>query len=739
MAEIKKLIRTFRDEILPGVLNSYSIIFFLDNKVLALVVMLVTFFNFWAGFSGLISVVFTLFMGHALHLDKPTLRSGAYSFNALLIGIGLGTFFDPGFVFFSVLTLAAVLSLLISVTLGGWLFKHNLSYLSIPFVITFWFVMLPAANLENLGLTQRNIFWINEMYEKGGNRLLQLFQNIDSYELHHLVNIYLRSLSSIFFQDNIIAGVLVTLALLYSSRIMFMLSVAGFMSAYLFAHFTGSEAASITYYNIGANYMMVAFAVGGYFLIPSRKSFLWTVFLVPVTSIVLMFFFKLFGYIQLPVFSLPFAFVSIIFMYFLQQRTKAGSLIITPLQHNSPEINLYTYTNNRERLSGLYYFPLYLPVMGEWTVSQGHDGEYTHKGEWGKAFDFVITDFDNKTFKNEGYRLEDYYCYNKPVFAPADGYIEAISDKTDDNAPGEVNTADNWGNSIVIRHVSGLYTQISHLRKGSFKVREGDFVHKGDMLANCGNSGRSPQPHVHFQVQISPFIGAKTIDYPLAYYYRQSEKTDKLMQFSRPAKGDIVSQTAQNSVLYRAFNLLPDNVLNINYTDDSGKKTAQRWETYTDAYNYKYIYCADTKSTAYYVNDGMMFYFTAFYGDKTSALYYFYLSAYKIYLGNNEFINISDSIPLNQIPKTGIIAWLHDFVAPFYQFLKISYTAENNSTETLPGMGEYVIGTKIDKIIGKKINTISQSILKVNERGIKEFTYKSKKTNITVQCEKSCF
>ncbi len=701
--------------------------------------MLVSFFNFWAGFSGLSGVIFTLILGHCLHLDKHTLRSGVYSFNALLVGIGLGTFFDPGIVYFSVLALAAVLSLFLSVTLGGLLFKHNLSYLSIPFVITFWFVMLPASHLENLGLTQRNIFWINEMYEKGGNGLLQFYQNIDSFKLHHLVDIYFRSISSIFFQDNIIAGALITIALLFSSRIMFMLSIAGFLSAYLFAHFTGSETASITYYNIGANYMMVAFAIGGYFLIPSRKSFLWTIFLVPITSIVLLFFYKLFGFIQLPVFSLPFAFVTIVFQFFLLQRTKSGSLIMTPIQLNSPEKNLYTYANNSERLSSLYYFPLYLPVMGDWTVSQGHDGEYTHKGEWGKAFDFVITDFEGLSFKNDGFKLEDYYCYNKPVFAPADGYVETISDKTEDNTPGKINTADNWGNSIVIRHLTGLYTQISHIRKGSFKVRQGDFVRKGDVLANCGNSGRSPQPHVHFQVQISPAIGAKTIDYPLAYYYRQNENKDELMQFCRPEKGEKISPTAQNNTLFKAFNLQPDNILNITYLDKSGNYIAKKWETYTDAFNYKYIYCADTKSTAYYINDGIMFYFTAFYGDKKSALFYLYLSAYKIYLGNNDLIKIQDAIPLHQAQNKGFFWWLHDFVAPFHQIIRIIYTSEIKISENNLGAGDYVIVAQTKKLLGKKSKKLSQSTLKVNVHGINEFEYTSDKMKLKVKCENYCY
>ncbi len=732
--QLKTVTHTFRTEILPGILNSYSIIFFLDNKILAGTIMLVSFFNFWAGFSGLSAVVFTILVGNAMHLNKFTLRSGVYSFNSLLVGIGMGTFFDPGIVYFSLLAIVTLFTLFLSVTLGGQLFKLNLPFLSIPFVLAFWFVVLPSSNFENLGLTQRNIFWINEMYSMGGNPLLILFQTIDNMEINKLVDIYLRSISSIFFQNNLISGALITIALLYSSRIMFSLSIVGFLSAYIFAYFTGSEAASINYYNIGANYMMVAFAVGGFFLIPSKQSYLWTILLIPLTSLVLMFFYKLFSYIQLPVFSFPFAFTVIMFIYFLQLRTKAKSLILTPLQHNSPEINLYTFKNNKDRLNGLYYFPLHLPLMGEWTVTQAHDGEYTHIGEWGKAYDFMITDSYSKSYRNNGFLREDYYCYNKPVFAPADGYVETITNNTDDNEIGKVNTSNNWGNSIVIRHLNGLYTQISHLRKDTFKVKPGDFVKRGEILANCGNSGRSPEPHVHFQVQTVPNVGAKTLDYPFAYYFEHAGDKDQLMQFKKPAQGEKISNVTMNNFLYNAFNILPDNAIVMEYVDGKGIKTTEKWDTYTDAYNQKYIHCPQTNSTAYYINDGFMFYFTAFYGSKTSLLYYFYLSAYKIFLGNNDFIEITDSIPLNMLNKGKLASYLHDFIAPFHQFIKINFTSKVISSDIALGTGVTKLASTV-KItgLGKK-NIASESTLIITEKGISEFTYQTEDIKIEAVC-----
>ncbi|MFZ4724912.1 MAG: urea transporter [Paludibacter sp.] len=732
--QFKTTLNTLRNEIFPGILNSYSIIFFLDNKILAGTIMLVTFFNFWAGFSGLMAVIFTLLIGHSMHFDKLTLRSGLYSFNALLAGIGMGTFFDPGFVYFSLLALATLLTFLLSVAMSGWFYTYKIPFLSIPFVIAFWFVVLPSSHFQNLGLTQRNIFWINEMYAVGGNNLLQFFQTIDSFQINKLVDIYLRSLSSIFFQNNLIAGLLITFALLYSSRIMLSLSIIGFLSAYFFAQFTGSETASINYYNIGANYMMVAFAIGGFFIIPSKLSYLWTVLLIPLTSLVLLFFYKLLGFIQLPVFSLPFSFVTILFIYFLQLRSKAKNLIITPLQQNSPEKNLYSYNNNKERLAGLYYFPIHLPLMGQWTVTQAHDGNITHKGEWGKAFDFMITDSKAKTYRNDGYQLSDYYCYNKPVFAPADGFIELIIDNIEDNKIGSVNTTNNWGNSIVIRHATGLYSQISHLRKDTFKVAKGDFVKRGDLIAHCGNSGRSPEPHVHFQIQTTPMLGSKTIDYPFAYYFKQNNTNDVLMQFKKPENGDIVTTVSSDAFLYNAFNILPDNSLEMKFSINELPEKTENWDTYTDAYNQKYIYCAETNSSAYYVNDGFMFYFTAFYGNKKSLLYYFYLSAYKIYLGNNTKIEIVDSLPLNLINKAKTAVWLHDFIAPFHTFMKVKFDSSILISENSLGAGYTKFASAINFNLNGKLSKVSNSVITITENGIMEFEYLSEKTKIKAKC-----
>ncbi len=441
------------------------------------------------------------------------------------------------------------------------------------------------------------------------------------------------------------------------------------------------------------------------------------------------------GYIQLPVFSLPFAIITILFVYFLRQRTGNKGPILTSIQQYSPEVNLYTFENNQERLQRFLYFPLQLPFWGEWTVTQGHDGEFTHKDDMGKAFDFMILDSNGKSFKSNGYELGDYYCFGKPVIAPGDGIVEFTVNNIEDNSIGNINTIDNWGNSIIIRHLNGVYTQLSHLKKNSIKVIKGDTVKQGDILGFCGNSGRSPYPHLHFQVQSSPHLGSKTLDYPFAYFYKVDGKTESLIQFSKPIELDRISAINQNKFLFNALNFMPDTSMKFEYTINNTDLKKEHWDIYTDALNYKYIYSRETGAVAYFTCDNLMFYFTNFYGDKNSLLYYFYLASYKVLLAQDR-IAIEDKMPVYLLKNNKLISALNDFAAPFRSFYiaeyKQSTVVQDSNFDT--NKIEYKSQNIVHYFKYKK--TISDSSVHISKDGIEKFTFNSAKLKIDAKCEK---
>ncbi|MDV6252443.1 M23 family metallopeptidase [Vibrio sp. EA2] len=77
------------------------------------------------------------------------------------------------------------------------------------------------------------------------------------------------------------------------------------------------------------------------------------------------------------------------------------------------------------------------------------------------------------------------------VLAPADGVVETVR-------PGNRG----YGNYLTLRHSFGFMSSFAHLQH--FKVKSGEFVSKGDVIAQCGNSGNSTGPHLHYEVR---FLG----------------------------------------------------------------------------------------------------------------------------------------------------------------------------------------------------------------------------------------
>ncbi|MGY0068342.1 peptidoglycan DD-metalloendopeptidase family protein [Streptomyces sp. QTS137] len=65
------------------------------------------------------------------------------------------------------------------------------------------------------------------------------------------------------------------------------------------------------------------------------------------------------------------------------------------------------------------------------------------------------------------------------------------------------------GHRIVGGHLApdlgdATYAPWAHLRRGSFTVREGDGTRAGQVLARCGDSGNSAEPHLRFQLMDGP-------------------------------------------------------------------------------------------------------------------------------------------------------------------------------------------------------------------------------------------
>jgi murein DD-endopeptidase MepM/ murein hydrolase activator NlpD len=85
---------------------------------------------------------------------------------------------------------------------------------------------------------------------------------------------------------------------------------------------------------------------------------------------------------------------------------------------------------------------------------------------------------------------------------PGVDFATKIGAKVRTTADGKVISAswdDMYGNVVVIDHGNGYITYYGHNLKILVKV--GDNVHRGDVVALSGSSGRSSAPHLHYEIK----------------------------------------------------------------------------------------------------------------------------------------------------------------------------------------------------------------------------------------------
>jgi len=665
-----------------GALNSYGQILFVTKAWLSGLLMLVTFLFPYAGLSGLLAMMVGHLIADVLGFDRYALRQGELGFNTLMTGLVLGGIYEFSTVFLFILALASLLSMLLTLWFRKILLDHQLPYLSLPFLFSIWILLLSLHQYKSFSLTEIGLFAYNDLAQVGGLPLVQWYQWIQALSISPFWDIYFKSMGAIFFQYNLIAGVAISFGLLLFSRISFLFSVIGFATGYFFYLFVDGNFTDLHYSYIGFNFILTAIALGSFYLIPSFYALIVVLFVIPLTALFISAFGSLFALMQLPLYSLPFNIVVLMMIVVLRQRWQTTGPQLVIEQQFSPEKNLYTWENRKERFKFLWYYPIDLPFMGTWHIPQGHDGAITHQGVFRHAWDFDIRDHHHSSYLGDGFQLNDYYCYAKPVIAPADGEVVHLVDDVEDNPIGISNVVKNWGNTLVIKHLDGLYSALSHLKPASITVKVGDRIKKGQILAQCGSSGRSPEPHLHFQIQATPHVGSATLLYPLAHYVsEQQDGSKQLHLFEIPKEGEAIQALNTHPLLRDAFHWEPGQTLRFSITKDDAGPVEESWVVGVDMTNASYVYCSKTNSTAWYHYTDHIFHFTTFRGNIHSNLYQFFIAAQKVLLADLPDTVMHDHPDLQQVYR-GFWLPIQDIVAPFYRFLRAGYESRVLMTES---------------------------------------------------------
>lgn len=543
------------------ILNSYSLLFFSHSKVVGICLILSTMLFPKYGAFALVGTILTNVFARVLDIDKEYIKKGIYGFQGILLGLSVSSIWGINLQSLFILFISSILLTLTTYFFNNVFYYYlSLPSMTVPFAIVNMLLILASKGLPTLSVTLNSI------------PIYDLQDNV----LPYWITIFLKNLSSLIYQPNILGGLLITLGILFYSRILLLLIITGFTFGAFLHYLLGVDTALLEKNFLGYNYMILTLAISGVYTIPTLSSLLISLLAVSTAAIILLaiYYNPLFSAFVFP-YAFPIIIPLLLVLYGLRFRVKPIIWsTFKSLDIYSPEQNLINYLKEKDRIS------VSLPFLGKWKVTQGEKEDLTHIFNLRHAYDFQAVDSNGKTYKNQGDNIEDYFSYGQPVLAPASGKVLEVKNYIEDNKISKVNTAEPWGNYIIIEHLPNLYSCIIHFKKGSIAVKTGEIVTKGQLLGFCGNSGKSIRPHIHFQLQASKTLGAPSLPIVLEDIFVYENDTKNFFSRTKIKKDQIVKNANYIADFENYFPYMLNNESKYLFNDKT-----ETWKSSIDYYN----------------------------------------------------------------------------------------------------------------------------------------------------------
>ncbi len=200
-----------------------------------------------------------------------------------------------------------------------------------------------------------------------------------------------------------------------------------------------------------------------------------------------------------------------------KSRMKVLSMkIIDPYQKASYSLSYITqvgrYNPNYDKD---YLYALPFTRERSFELTQGFNGQQTHKGTSAYALDFAMP-------------------IGTKVHAMRAGVVVALESKH--TAHGYSPEFSNKSNYVSIQHADGTIAQYGHLNTNGVKVTLGQKVYKHQYIAQSGNTGYSSGPHLHVHISaiVEPNLASSSV--PFTFLSEQGHIDNPQVQTSYTAK-----------------------------------------------------------------------------------------------------------------------------------------------------------------------------------------------------------
>ena len=120
------------------------------------------------------------------------------------------------------------------------------------------------------------------------------------------------------------------------------------------------------------------------------------------------------------------------------------------------------------------------------------------------AIDFIKLDEQGRFAANDNDQVSNWHGYGADVLAVANARVATTRDNMKESATvsghSKQKLEDASGNYIALDLGNGYFAFYEHLKPGSIRVKPGDAVQSGQVIASLGFTGDSTGPHLHFHV-----------------------------------------------------------------------------------------------------------------------------------------------------------------------------------------------------------------------------------------------
>jgi Membrane proteins related to metalloendopeptidases len=174
------------------------------------------------------------------------------------------------------------------------------------------------------------------------------------------------------------------------------------------------------------------------------------------------------------------------------------AFVLSP--ENEAERWEFSYTNYYKMGSSVavpddYLYSLPYAPGSSFKVTQAFGGSFSHTGSNEYAIDWKMPE-------------------GTPVYAARGGLVVKVKDDSDRGGNGI--KFDRYNNYVLIRHEDGTLGHYCHLMKNGAKVKPGEMVRAGELIALSGNTGFSSGPHLHFCV-FKTLNGRQRVSLPVRF------------------------------------------------------------------------------------------------------------------------------------------------------------------------------------------------------------------------------